>query len=102
MSGCLSPSGPSLTKYSVDSILPSHSVSRFNQSLTHSGGKFTIRLVHSITPLLYEALLLSLIGDQFDEGEAVVGCVLSVRQGEDILSVWVEEEGESVRSGALR
>jgi translation initiation factor 4E len=31
-----------------------------------------------------------------------VGCVLSVRQAEDILSVWVEEEGEGVRSGALR
>ncbi len=67
-----------------------------------SGGKFTIRLVHPITPLLYESLLLSLIGDQFDESDAVVGCVLSVRQGEDILSVWVEEEGEAVRSGALR
>jgi len=67
-----------------------------------SGGKFTLRLIHPITPLLYESLLLSLIGDQFDEADAVVGCVLSVRQGEDILSVWVEEEGEGVRSGALR
>ena len=70
--------------------------------MAHSGGKFTLRLVHLITPLLYELLLLSLIGDQFDEADAVVGCVLSVRQGEDILSVWVEEEGESVRTGALR
>jgi translation initiation factor 4E len=67
-----------------------------------SGGKFTLRLVHPITPLLFESLLLALIGDQFDEADCVVGCVLSVRQAEDILSVWVEEEGEGVRSGALR
>nr|XP_019048480.1 hypothetical protein I302_02252 [Kwoniella bestiolae CBS 10118]OCF27410.1 hypothetical protein I302_02252 [Kwoniella bestiolae CBS 10118] len=66
------------------------------------GGKFTIRLVHPITPLLFENLLLALIGDQFDETDNVVGCVLSVRQAEDILSVWVEEESDSVRSGALR
>lgn len=68
----------------------------------NSGGKFTIRLLHPVTPALYEALLFSLIGDQFDEADNVVGCVLSVRQTEDILSVWVEEEGETVRSGALR
>ncbi|WVQ64502.1 uncharacterized protein L199_002669 [Kwoniella botswanensis] len=66
------------------------------------GGKFTIRLVHPITPLLFENLLLALIGDQFDESDNVVGCVLSVRQAEDILSVWVEEESDSVRSGALK
>lgn len=67
-----------------------------------SGGKFTIRLLHPITPVLYESLLFALIGDQFDESDNVVGCVLSVRQTEDILSVWVEEEGDAVRSGALR
>ncbi|WWC85575.1 uncharacterized protein L201_000439 [Kwoniella dendrophila CBS 6074] len=66
------------------------------------GGKFTIRLVHPITPLLFENLLLALVGDQFDETDNVVGCVLSVRQAEDILSVWVEEESDSVRSGALK
>ncbi|GMK57704.1 hypothetical protein CspeluHIS016_0405380 [Cutaneotrichosporon spelunceum] len=67
-----------------------------------NGGKFTIRLLHPVTPVLYESLLFALIGDQFDESDNVVGCVLSVRQTEDILSVWVEEEGDSVRSGALR
>jgi translation initiation factor 4E len=70
--------------------------------LMSSGGKFTLRLVHAVTPLLYESLLLSLIGDQFEESDSVVGCVLSMRQGEGMLSVWVEEEGEAVRSGALR
>ena len=67
-----------------------------------SGGKFTLRLQHPITPVLYESLLFSLIGNQFEEADGVVGCVLSARQSEDILSVWVEEEGESVRNGSLR
>ena len=67
-----------------------------------SGGKFTLRLQHPITPVLYESLLFGLIGDQFEEADGVVGCVLSARQSEDILSVWVEEEGESVRNGSLR
>ena len=70
--------------------------------ISRSGGKFTLRLAHPITPFLYETLLFSLLGDQFDDSDAVVGCVLSVRQTEDIMSVWVEEEGEAVKSGALR
>jgi translation initiation factor 4E len=61
-----------------------------------------LRLVHQITPILFETLLFGLIGDQFEESDNVVGCVLSKRNGEDILSVWVEEEGESVKSGQLR
>lgn len=67
-----------------------------------SGGKFTIRLVHQITPVLFESLLFAMIGDQFEESDSVVGCVVSHRNGEDILGVWVEEEGEAVKSGQLR
>jgi len=70
--------------------------------LIDSGGKFTLRLVHPVTPILFETLLFGLIGDQFEESDNVVGCVLSKRGTEDILSVWVEEEGESVKSGQLR
>ncbi|ORY31941.1 translation initiation factor eIF 4e-like domain-containing protein [Naematelia encephala] len=66
------------------------------------GGKFTLRLLKPITPLLFESLVLALIGDQFEESDAVVGCVLSVRDREDILSLWVEEEADGVRSGALK
>lgn len=69
---------------------------------TNSGGKFTLRLLKPVTPILFESLLFALIGDQFAETDSAVGCVLSVRQAEDILSVWVEEEGEAVKSGALK
>lgn len=43
-----------------------------------------------------------MIGDQFEDSDSVVGCVVSHRNGEDILGVWVEEEGEAVKSGQLR
>lgn len=34
------------------------------------------------------AQILAIIGDQLDAGDSVCGAVLSVRFGEDILSVW--------------
>lgn len=43
---------------------------------------------------LWEDSILSLIGDQFDEEEGIVGMVLSVRGQEDILSVWSDRERE--------
>jgi translation initiation factor 4E len=67
------------------------------------GGRFTIKLVQPITPILFETLLFGMIGDQFEESDSVVGCVVSKRSPDgDILSVWVEGEGESVKSGQLR
>jgi len=42
----------------------------------------------------WEDLLLAIIGDQFMEaGEEVCGAVLSVRSGEDVLSVWTKIDG---------
>lgn len=42
----------------------------------------------------WEDLLLAIVGDQFAEaGEEVCGAVLSVRSGEDVLSVWTRIDG---------
>jgi translation initiation factor 4E len=61
----------------------------------HRGGKFTLRLLKPVSPLLFESLVLALIGDQFDDADGVVGCVLSVRaNNEDALSIWTEDEGD--------
>lgn len=46
----------------------------------------------SLFARLWEDSILSLIGDQFDEEEGIVGMVLSVRGQEDILSVWSDRE----------
>jgi translation initiation factor 4E len=90
--------------------------------LNLSGGKWIIRLKKGVADRIWEDLVLSIIGDQFDEcttrdqdeGKAEVGAhdsgseggenpgewpeicgaTLSVRQSEDILSVWNRVDGD--------
>ena len=58
------------------------------------GGKWIIRLKKGVSDRYWEDLLLAIIGDQFAEaGEEVCGAVLSVRSGEDVLSVWTRIDG---------
>ena len=58
------------------------------------GGKWIIRLKKGVADRYWEDLLLAIVGDQFAEaGEEVCGVVLSVRSGEDVLSVWTRIDG---------
>lgn len=58
------------------------------------GGKWTMRLKKGVADRYWEELLLALIGDQFMEaGEEVCGAVVSVRSGEDVISVWTKNDG---------
>lgn len=58
------------------------------------GGKWIVRLKKGVANRYWEDLLLAIIGDQFLEaGEEVCGAVLSVRGGEDVLSVWTKIDG---------
>jgi translation initiation factor 4E len=58
------------------------------------GGKFIVRLKKGVADRYWEDLLLAIAGDQFAEaGEEVCGAVLSVRGGEDVLSVWTRIDG---------
>lgn len=53
------------------------------------GGKFVVRLRKGVADRYWEDLLLALIGEQFGElGEEICGAVVSVRNGEDIISIW--------------
>jgi len=60
------------------------------------GGKWILRLRKGVADRIWEDLVLALIGDQFsgvappheDEWPEICGCTISVRQSEDILSVW--------------
>lgn len=61
------------------------------------GGKWIIRLRKGVADRYWEELLFAMIGDQFAEAsEEVCGAVLSVRNGEDILSIWVRNDGGKV------
>ncbi|ODH52780.1 hypothetical protein GX48_00974 [Paracoccidioides brasiliensis] len=58
------------------------------------GGKWIIRLKKGVADRYWEDLLLAMVGDQFAEAsEEVCGAVLSVRSGEDVLSVWTRIDG---------
>ena len=61
------------------------------------GGKWIVRLRKGVADRYWEDLLLAIVGDQFAEAsEEVCGAVLSVRNGEDILSVWARADGGRV------
>ena len=61
------------------------------------GGKWIVRLKKGIADRYWEDLLFAIIGDQFsDASDEVCGAVLSVRNGEDILSVWARTDGGRV------
>jgi len=58
------------------------------------GGKWIVRLRKGIADRYWEDLLLGIVGDQFAEaGDEICGAVLSVRTGEDVLSVWTRIDG---------
>lgn len=58
------------------------------------GGKWIIRLKKGVADRYWEDLLLAIAGDQFMEAsDEVCGAVLSVRSGEDVLSVWTKMDG---------
>ncbi|EEP79048.1 eukaryotic translation initiation factor 4E type 3 [Uncinocarpus reesii 1704] len=58
------------------------------------GGKWIVRLKKGVADRYWEELLLAMIGDQFAEAsDEVCGAVLSVRSGEDVLSVWTRIDG---------
>ncbi|KAH7152251.1 translation initiation factor eIF 4e-like domain-containing protein [Dactylonectria estremocensis] len=69
----------------------------WEDDVNKKGGKWVVRMKKGVADRYWEDLLLSLIGDQFgDAGEDVCGAVLSMRNGEDILSIWTRTDGGRV------
>ncbi|KAH9070646.1 eukaryotic translation initiation factor 4E class II [Lactarius deliciosus] len=69
------------------------------------GGKWILRLRKGVADRIWEDLVLALIGDQFaavsspheDAWPEICGCTISVRQNEDILSVWNRTDEPKLR-----
>ncbi|KAK4646294.1 hypothetical protein QC761_209170 [Podospora bellae-mahoneyi] len=62
-----------------------------------AGGKWVVRLKKGVADRYWEDLLFAIIGDQFGEAsEEVCGIVVSIRNGEDILSIWTRSSGQRV------
>ncbi|KAI8318846.1 eukaryotic translation initiation factor 4E, partial [Martensiomyces pterosporus] len=53
-----------------------------------NGGKWMIRLKKGLASRLWERLAMAVVGDVFAVGDDVCGIVLSIRNSEDILSLW--------------
>lgn len=69
----------------------------WEDDINKRGGKWVVRLKKGVADRFWEDLLLALIGDQFgDAGDEVCGAVLSMRSGEDILSIWTRTDGGRV------
>lgn len=69
----------------------------WEDEVNRKGGKWVVRMKKGVADRYWEDLLLSLVGDQFgDANEDVCGAVLSMRNGEDILSIWTRTDGGRV------
>jgi translation initiation factor 4E len=70
--------------------------------VNHEGGKWMIRLKKGIASHYWENLLMAIIGEQFDVGDEVCGAVVSVRNNEDIISVWNKNADNKEATNAIR
>ncbi|KAL6307230.1 translation initiation factor eIF 4e-like domain-containing protein [Sparassis latifolia] len=59
------------------------------------GGKWIVRLRKGTADRLWEDLVLAVLGDQFGEWPEICGCTISVRQNEDIISVWNRSDADA-------
>ncbi|KAJ2004441.1 hypothetical protein H4R26_002511 [Coemansia thaxteri] len=53
-----------------------------------NGGKWMIRLKKGLAPRMWERLIMATVGDLSALGDQICGLVLSVRNTEDIISLW--------------
>ncbi|KAH7913848.1 translation initiation factor eIF4e [Hygrophoropsis aurantiaca] len=108
---------PSALTPTTDYLLFHSGVRRpvWEDPLNIGGGKWIIRLKKGVADRIWEDLILAIIGDQFDEcavGQVgndvemddngvqwpeICGCTISVRQSEDIISLWNRVDDIKVR-----
>jgi len=93
---------PSLLTPTTDYLLFHSGVRRpvWEDPLNITGGKWILRLRKGLADRLWEDLVMAVIGDQFDA--EICGCVLSVRTGEDIISVWNRDGNEQAAVGRIK
>jgi len=60
----------------------------WEDELNKEGGKWIVRLKKGLASRFWEALVIAIVSEQFDDGNEVCGAVLSMRHSEDILSLW--------------
>jgi translation initiation factor 4E len=68
------------------------------------GGKWMIRLRKGLASRLWEHLVIALLGDQFSSvgNHEICGAVLSIRNHEDIISVWNRDASDESAKSAIK
>ncbi|KAJ5068663.1 eukaryotic translation initiation factor 4e class ii 2b [Anaeramoeba ignava] len=68
-----------------------------------NGGKWILRLKKQLASRFFEDMILGLIGEQFEvEDKEICGIALSVRQNEDILSIWNKTSQNNQTNNQIR
>jgi len=118
---------PSALQPTTDYLLFHTGVRRpvWEDPLNLSGGKWIIRLKKGVADRIWEDLVMAIIGDQFhecrtteehevagnwdDKSDAsgselpeISGCTISVRQSEDIVSLWSRVDGDAKMRDKIR
>ena len=74
--------------------------------LNRSGGKWMIRLKKGVIQILWERLIIGIIRGAFSDdtlaGDQITGCVASVRNGEDVISIWNADCHNEASRNAIR
>ena len=65
-----------------------------------SGGKWILKLKKGVSDRMWENLIIATVSDQLPEG--ICGAVLSVRQNEDIISVWNNDAHNQLKIDELK
>ncbi|EFO24144.1 eukaryotic translation initiation factor 4E type 3 [Loa loa] len=60
----------------------------WEDNANRKGGKWILRLKKGFSSRIWENLILAMIGEQFLVGEEICGAVCSIRNQEDIVSLW--------------
>ncbi|TDL24077.1 eukaryotic translation initiation factor 4E [Rickenella mellea] len=123
---------PSALTPTTDYLLFHSAIRRpvWEDPLNITGGKWIIRLKKGVADRLWEDIVLAIVGDQFEDWNAegsgvpggggvgkedgedgaragtnepqICGCTISVRQSEDILSIWNKEGSDPKVTGQVR
>eukprot|EP00245_Coleochaete_scutata_P007312 TRINITY_DN22514_c0_g1_i1.p1 TRINITY_DN22514_c0_g1~~TRINITY_DN22514_c0_g1_i1.p1 ORF type:complete len:232 (-),score=37.84 TRINITY_DN22514_c0_g1_i1:211-906(-) len=74
----------------------------WEDAANRNGGKWIVRIKKLVSGRYWEELVMALVGDLLEMGDSVCGIVLSVRFGDDILSVWNKTASDSAAVMALK
>jgi len=66
------------------------------------GGKWIVRLRKGLSSRCWENVVLAMLGEQFMVGDEICGTVVSIRNHEDIISIWNRSANDNAITNRIR